>query len=288
MTAIVYLNGRFLPRKKAQVSVFDRGFLFGDSAYEVVPIYTGKPFRLSAHLLRLQRSLKALNIGRDVAWKRLKQDLLTLLVKNNVTRKEYSLYIQITRGTNFARSFYLPVDLKPTIFAALQSIKVPNYQELSLGKIAITLPDIRWQYSYIKSTSLLPSVLLYNLVRKADCDEGILIRNGYVSEGISSNVFVVHRNKVLIPPLAKVNLAGITRGVVLQLLQKNEIPYVIQDIPARKLLAADEIWITSSTRGIFPIIKLNNKLVGDGSPGIMWQRVVKLYFAYRKKIIARA
>ena len=286
MTSLVYLNGRFLPRKKAQVSVFDRGFLFGDGAYEVIPIYAGKPFRLSAHLLRLQRSLKNLKFGRTITWERLKKDLLTLLVKNNITSADYSLYVQITRGTNFARSFYFPLDLKPTIFAALQSIEVPTYQELSLGKTAITLPDIRWQYSYIKSTSLLPSVLLYSLVRQAGCDEGILLRNGYISEGISSNVFVVHGNKVLMPPSVQSNLAGITRGVVLQLLQKNKISHVVQNISEKKLVAADEIWVTSSTRGIFPIIKLNKKLIGGGSPGVIWQQVVKLYFTYRKKIIA--
>ena len=280
---IVYLNGKFLSGKKAKISVFDRGFLFGDGAYEVIPVYAGKPFRLTEHLLRFKRSLEALVFTEKIDWLQLEKALLVLLQKNNIAWGDCAIYVQVTRGEAFPRSFYFTPDLKPTVFAMLQVTKVPTYEELCLGKSAITLSDIRWQCSYIKSTSLLPSVLLYDLVRRSGCDEGILIRGGCVNEGISSNVFVVCKSKVLTPVLSEKNLAGVTRDVVLQLLKQNKISCATQRITVKKLFAADEIWLTSSTRGIFPVIKLNEKIVGDGRPGAMWRRVVGFYFSFRKQ-----
>ncbi|EKE00618.1 MAG: hypothetical protein ACD_21C00308G0001 [uncultured bacterium] len=155
---------------------------------------------------------------------------------------------------------------------------------LCRGKSAITLVDTRWRYAHIKSTSLLPSVLLYDQVRGADCDEGILIRDGYAIEGVSSNIFVVSKNKIFTPPLSRENLSGVTRDIVLRLLGQNQISFSTKKISRKALGNADEIWITSSTRGIFPIIKLDNKKVGNGKPGVMWKRVAKLYFDYRKNL----
>jgi D-alanine transaminase len=274
---IVYLNGEFLPSEQANISVFDRGFLFGDGVYEVIPVYASEPFHLKEHLLRLKSSLKISRFTATIDLGQLEKNLLELLKRNQNTCGDCLIYVQITRGTDTSRKFYFAPDLKPTILATLQAIKLPTYKELCLGKTAITLPDIRWQHNHIKTISLLPSVLLYEQVRDAGCDEGVLIRNGSVVEGISSNIFIVRKNKIITPLLSQENLSGVTRKVVLQLLKQNKIPVAIQQISVEKLFEADEVWITSSTRGIYPIVILDGKEVGDGKPGPIWKKAVELY-----------
>jgi D-alanine transaminase len=276
--SIVYLNGKFLSHTKAKVSIFDRGLLFGDSVYEVIPVYAGQPFYLIEHLFRLRNSLEAIHFSVSFDLKQMEKTLLALLKKNKVIDGNCAIYVQITRGVAFPRCFYFSSDLKPTVFAMLQTIKTSTYKELCKGKSAITLSDMRWQYPHIKSTSLLPSVLLYDQVRKVGCVEGILLRDNYVTEGISSNVFIVKKNKVFTPPLSKKILSGVTRNAILQLLKKNQISFVEKPISAKMLFAADEIWITSSIRGIFPIVKLDKKVIGNGKPGEVWRRVYKLYY----------
>ena len=159
----------------------------------------------------------------------------------------------------------------------LKRIKKAELEELQSGKSAITLEDIRWKYSHIKSISLLPSVLLYEKVRLAKCDEGILVRDGFAIEGISSNLFVVRNGIVITPPISINSLSGTTRAFVLQVLSKNLIVFSEEAIAEKDLEHADEVWISSSTRGIFPIVKLNDKLIGDGLPGLLWKKAIKLF-----------
>lgn len=281
---LVYLNGKFIPISEATVSVLDRGFLFGDGVYEVVPVYHGKPFRLDEHLARLQHSLQAILLPEKVANEQIKAAILELLQKNNITVGDHSIYIQITRGAAAERDFHFSSSLEPTIFIAHKAVQSLSFTELQRGKNAITLEDIRWKYCHIKSISLLPSILLYQQVYAQNCYEGILLRDGYAIEGISSNIFIVKNNTIITPPLSAENLSGVTRDLILQIMQQNNIQYREQSITAEQLLQADEVWISSSTRGIMPITSLNAKVVNSGKAGPVWECVAKLYLKFRDSL----
>lgn len=281
---IVYLNGKFLPKDEATISVMDRGFLFGDGVYEVIPVYHGKPFRLEEHLVRLQHSLTAIDLPLTIAMQALKAAILQLLVANQISSGDHSIYVHVTRGAYPERDFRFTSDCTPTIFMLHKPVKSVSFAELQSGKRAITLEDIRWKYCHIKSISLLPSVLLYQQVYAANCDEGILIRDGYVLEGISSNIFIVKDQQIITPPLSENNLSGVTRDLILQLLQQHQIGYFERQISVSDLLAADEVWISGSTRGIVPIVCLDAKPVQQGQAGPVWESVAKLYFTFRDSL----
>lgn len=282
--AIVYLNGEFVQLAEAKVSVLDRGFLFGDGAYEVIPIYHGKPFRMPEHLARLQHSLNAIKIMHRFAWNEIELSLLELLQRNAIEAGDHLLYVQVTRGVDIERNFAINADLVPTVLALTKKIAPISFEELRRGKSAITLEDTRWKHCAIKSISLLPSVLLYHEVFSSGCNEGILIRDGYALEGVSSNIFIVKQGNIITPPLSENNLSGVTRDLLLKLLQENGISYKEQKITYSELVCADEIWISSSTRGLMPITKLNNEAVGNGLAGPMWEQVAKIYLTFRDEL----
>lgn len=282
---IVYLNGKFLPIERAKISVLDRGFLFGDGVYEVICVYSGKPFRLTKHLTRLQASLDAIKLPFVVDHEEFTKIFTRLLVKNHVARGDYSIYVQITRGAASTRIRSFSEKITPTIFVLTKKIKPISVQELRKGKKAITLPDIRWQYCYIKTISSLPSILLFQEAFEQGCADAILIRNGYVLEGTSSNVFIVKKAKIITPPLSKNNLSGVTREIILQLARERGLDLKEKKIKLTELNIADEIWISSSTRGIFPIVKLNGKPVGKGKVGPIWRKMINLYFDYKRKYL---
>lgn len=283
---IVYLNGAFSPVTAAKISVLDRGFLFGDGVYEVMPVYKGKPFRLTAHLARLQESLNAIRLPYDLKPANFSAIFTELLQQNNATQQhDYSIYIQITRGAAPERRYSFPQPpVTPTIFAMIKSIPPLSYTELSRGKAATTARDTRWKYCHIKSISLLPSVLLFQQAVDAGCDETILMRNGYIIEGTSSNVFMVNDGIVVTPPLSQENLSGVTRDLILQILRENNFIFKEKRIKEKELQSADEVWISSSTRSIFPITQLNHQPVGSGQAGPLWQKVIKLYLDYKEKL----
>lgn len=280
MNRLVYLNGKFIPLKKAQISVLDRGFLFGDGVYEVISVHDGKASHLREHLKRLRQSLRAIHCHFVVNCIQFEKDILKLLRLNRAHQGNYSVYVQITRGVDTDRNRNLPRKLKPTVFALVKRVNAPTYQELKKGKAAITAVDIRWQYNHIKSISLLPSLLLADRALRAGCEETILIRDGKVLEGTSSNVFVVKNGKIFTPLLSENNLSGVTRDLILKLARKNKIPIVEKNIAENFLRSVDEIWITSSTRGIYPIVKLNGKRVGNGKAGKMWERMKEILPAH--------
>jgi len=278
---IVYLNGKFVPLTQAKISVLDRGFLFGDGVYEVIPIYQGKLFGLKEHYQRLRRSLHAIHCSFNLSYRQLEKNILRLLLLNQVKQGDYALYLQVTRGVDSGRNRCLPRDLKPTVLILAQALSPLNYKQLQAGKAAITAPDIRWQYCHIKSISLLPTLLLVDQARKVGCEETILIRDGKVLEGTSSNIFVVKNNRIFTPRLSQNNLSGVTRDLILKLARQNKITIIEKNITPRFLKLADEIWISSSTRGIYPIIKLNGKKVGNGRAGKMWERMIRIYLIFR-------
>lgn len=276
MISVVYLNNKFLPLKRARVSVLDRGFLFGDGVYEVISVHDGQIAHLREHLKRLRQSLCAIRCHFRVDYFQFEKDILKLLRLNRVHQGNYSVYLQITRGVDTDRNRNLLRKLKPTVFMLVKRVPALSYQELKKGKAAITAVDIRWQYNYIKSISLLPSLLLADRARRAGCEETILIRDGKVLEGTSSNVFVVKNNKIFTPSLSKNNLSGVTRDSIIKLARKHKIPMIEKNITEKFLRNADEVWITSSTRGIYPIVKLDGRKVGNGKAEAVWELVHKV------------
>lgn len=278
---IVYLNGEFLPSEQAQVSVFDRGFLFGDGVYEVIPVYNKRIFRCQQHLARLQKSLAAIRLEINIpeqTW----TDIFTQLVEKNLKNngENQAIYLQITRGYAPERNHLFPQQLRPTIFAQSIPFKILPFATLNSGMSAITLSDPRWQHCFIKTIALLPNVLLYQQAKDAGVDEAILIRDGEVTEASTSNVFIVENGTLKTPPLSPHLLGGITRDFILELAKIHHLAYQETAISETQLRNADEVWVTSSTKEIYPIVKLDNKPIGTGSPGVMWHKMIKAYRDY--------
>lgn len=277
----LFLNGEFIPANEAKVSVFDRGFIFGDGVYEVIPAYGGHLFRLPEHLKRLENSLIKIRIAPPLSNHRW-QEILRELVNIN-GGGDLSIYVQVTRGTA-PRDHAFPNDVTPTIMATATALKPVSDELLSSGASAITLDDYRWQFCDIKSIALLPNILARQEAIDAHANEAIFIRNGAVTEGSASNVFIVKNRELITPPKSQHLLPGITRDLVLELAQQNHIQCRESDISPEQLHNADEIWLTSSTKEILPVTKLNGSSVGNGVPGPIWSRALALYQDYKRQI----
>ncbi len=277
---IVYLNGEFLPLEEAQVPVLDRGFLFGDGVYEVIPVYAGHLFRRQEHLQRLENSLKNIKLKNPLSQKQWCEILETLVARNN-NDGDQAVYLQITRGSAKKRDHNFPDHVVPTVFVMIEPIKtLPP----STGVKAITSTDTRWQRCDIKSTALLANVLLRQQAVEVGAAETILIRDGYVMEGAASNVFIVVDGVPITPPKSQFLLSGITRDLILEAMQAAQFPCREANIPETQLRSADELWVTSSTREILPIITLDGKPVGSGQVGPIWSQVWQIYQAYKQKL----
>lgn len=274
---IVYHNGEFVHKDEARVSIFDRGFLFGDGIYEVVPVFAGKMFGLEQHIVRLRANLEAIRIKVAHSNDDLVKIFTQLLENNQIKNESLNIYLQITRGQQNTRTHAIPEQITPTIVAfCTPSISRPR-EELAQGFKAITRDDSRRRDCFIKATSLLPNILLYDDAKREGALEAILIRDGKVLEGTSSNVFIVHDNKIMTPCADQSILSGVTRSLILQLANANNIPHVETIIPAELLFNADEIWVTGSSKEICPITQLNDKRVGNGKAGPMWHRIMDIY-----------
>ncbi|MDX8129549.1 D-amino acid aminotransferase [Methylomonas sp. OY6] len=278
MTEQVYLNGAYLPLADAKVSVLDRGFLFGDGVYEVIPAYNGRLFRLEDHIARLNNSLNGIRLPlpHSVAdWEAIFRPLLA------DDRDQY-IYLQVTRGYAPKRDHGFPEQIVPTIFAMSADIK-PFAGRID-GIKAITLDDTRWQLCNIKAITLLSNILLRQEALDQGCAEAILVRNGYVVEGAASNLFAVLDGELITPPKSHEILPGITRDVILELAAAHNIPYQEDIIALEALNNASEIWVASSTREIVPVIELDGRQVGDGKPGPVWKHMDDLLQAYKKSL----
>jgi len=270
----VYLNGEYLPLSEAKVSVLDRGFLFGDGVYEVIPAYFGQLFCLEAHLQRLNNSLHGIRLPIFLDTKRWLEILQPLLIEGDA---QY-IYLQITRGVADKRDHAFPEQCVPTIFAMCSEI-VPFARDK--GVQAITLDDMRWQLCNIKATTLLANILLRQQAVDNECAEAILIKDGYATEGAASNVFAVIDGVLVTPVNSNEILPGITRDVIMDLAKANDISLREDVISLAALQSASEIWLTSSTREILPVISLDNKPVGNGQVGPVWQAMQKLFQEYK-------
>ena len=278
--SIAYLNGDYLPLEECKISALDRGFIFGDAIYELIPVYSGKPFYLEAHLNRLERSLGQIEIDspHDIAsW----TDIVHQLTEKSGLNDLY-IYIQVTRGVA-PRDHAFPADTSPTVFAMIGAWPFTPAEVYQQGLTAVTVKDMRWDRCDIKVTSLLANVLKKQKAVEGDAHEAIIIRDGVVLEGSASNVFVVKDNQVHSAPKNNLILPGITRDVIVDLLNENNIPLTEQAPTEDMLHDADEIWITSSTKECLPVTTLDGKPVGNGQPGECWGQVFDYFQALKQK-----
>lgn len=283
--SIVYLNGEFMSAADARISPMDRGFLFADGVYEVIPVFDGRPLRLNEHLLRLEASLDAVRISQPAPREALAGLILEMIAR--IGGRNLAVYLQITRGAPARRDHaFPPSTVRPTIFMtaspiARTAIDDPNG---ATGAGAITAEDPRWQHCNVKSVALLPNVLLRQRAIEAEAVEVIMLRNDFVTEGSSTNVFTVKEGRVSTPPLSRQILAGVTRALVLELCRGCEIAAEERQVSRAELESADEIWITSSTKDALPIVRLDGRPVGSGQPGPVWRKLARHYLSYKREI----
>jgi D-alanine transaminase len=274
-----YLNGEFLPTAEARVPVLDRGFLFGDGVYEVIPVYERRPFRLAAHLRRLRRSLDALRIDPphdDERWRALVTEL--------VARQPFDdqgLYLQVTRGVA-KRDHAFPKGVAPTVFMMGNPLVTPSAEQLAQGVPAVTATDNRWLRCDIKSTALLANVLLRQVAADQGAAETLLLRDGRLTEGSASNVFTVTGGVIASPPNGPPLLPGISAEVVEDAARLEGVPLERRDVPEAELGAADEIWITSASREVLAVTTLDGRPVGKGRPGPIFERIHRRFQALKQ------
>jgi len=270
---LAWVNGEFIAPAAAKISALDRGFIFGDAVYEVIPAYGGHLFLLQPHLQRLAQSLEITRIRNpftNAQW----QDLLTELV-GRCGDHDQSVYLQVTRGVA-PRDHAFPVT-EPTVFCMSRTLARASAKQLGKGLTAITTADIRWNYCHAKTTSLIANVMLRQQAVDAAADEALLLRDGLLTEGSASNAFVVAGGQLLTPPADEQLLHGITRDQILQLARRQNIPVAEQQISEQQLREADEICISSSTKAILPVTRLDDVAVGGGLPGPVWQVLWQAY-----------
>ena len=278
----VYLNGQFMPLAEAKVPVLDRGFVFGDGVYELVPVYSGKPFRLDDHLRRLQSSLDGIRLQNPHGVETWRALILRLI--ENQDFADQSIYIQVTRGVA-PRDHAFPLNVSPSVFMFVQPLVPASAEQKAAGVCAVTAVDNRWLRCDIKAISLLANILLRQQAVDADCAETVMLRDGFLTEGAASNIFMVKQGVLLAPPPSNLMLTGVTYDVVLELAAANGIPHEIRGISEAEVRAADELWMTSSTKEIMPIVKLDGLTVGAGVPGPMARRMDALYQTFKQQVM---
>lgn len=282
MAQTVYLNGQFLPLEQARVPVLDRGFIFGDGVYEVIPVYSRHPFRLEEHLNRLQHSLDGIRLQNPHSLDEWKARIVELVARND--SEDQSVYLHITRGVA-PRDHAFPKNTAPTVFMMSNPLVTSTREQCEAGIRAVSAPDPRWQHCDIKAIALLPNVLMRQLAVDAGAVETVLFRDGTLTEGAASNIFAVEKGVILVPPKDQYMLPGITYDLVLELAQANGIPVEIGKFSEARVREADELWLTSSTKEIMPIIELDGKKIGTGQSGPLFRRMYQLYQDYKNEVM---
>ena len=284
----VYLNGRFLPLAEAGISPLDRGFLYGDGVYELVPVYSRRPFRLAEHLTRLQATLEGIRLRNPLdlaAWTAVVERLIA-----EAPWDDQSIYLQVTRGADDKRDHaFPPASVAPTVFAFSSPLVTTSAEVRARGVAAITVPDERWANCNLKVVSLLANILARQQAVEAGCAEALLIRDGYLKEGAASNIFVVRDGVLLAPPKTRFMLPGITYDVVLEIAECRGQPLEIREIHENELRTADEVWMTSSTKEILAITTLDGNAVGHGDaagkPGPYGERMWQWYQDFKNTVM---
>ncbi len=283
---MIYLNGEWMPIEQAKVPVLDRGFIFGDGVYEVIPSYSGHPFRLREHLLRLQSSLDGVRIANPYSLERWDGLVREIIARN--PWEDQGVYLQVTRGVA-PRDHAFPKGVKPTVFMMSNPLVTPPQSQRDHGVAAVTVADNRWLRCDVKSVSLLANCLLRQEAVDAGAVEAVLLRDGMLSEGSASNIFVVKGSVIITPPKTNFILPGITYDVVIELARANRLPVEIRPVSEAEVRDADELWLTSSTKEVLPISTLDGKPVGRGEnagrPGPVAARMYQLYQDYKRTVM---
>ncbi|MBV2130588.1 D-amino acid aminotransferase [Arsukibacterium indicum] len=284
--SIVYLNGDFIPASEARISPMDRGFLFGDGIYEVIPSYHGRFVGFKPHIARMQDGLAQLSIDPALNlndWQAICQRLLT--DNQHFNGDNQAVYIQVSRGTDTKRNHAFPANIKATVFAYAFPIAAEPVADKSKATTynVVTGQDLRWQRCHIKSTSLLGNVLHYQQGYASGAQEILLFdKDDNLTEGAAVNVFVIKNGVIATPPLTTKLLPGITRLLLLNILRKHSnIKVEERDISEQEVFAADEIWLTSSSKEIAPVLKVNEHTVGTGEVGDVWLAAQQLFSAHK-------
>ena len=279
---LCYLNGEYLPLKDARISVLDRGFIFGDGVYEVAPVYGRRIFRFDEHMARLTRGLAKVRIlnphGRDEWLERCRRLEQAFFDKTGVA--DQVIYIQVSRGVA-PRDHVMPADIEPTVFMMVNAMKHATAQQRHQGVACITARDFRWQRGDIKSTSLLGNVLARQLSADQDCLETIMFRDGFLTEASASNVWIAHEGALLGPPKSELVLEGIRVDLLRELCEECGIGYNLRPITEADVRAADEVMLSSATKEILPVTRIDGEPVGHGAlrgkPGPVYARLHEAY-----------
>lgn len=274
---IAWLNGAFLPLAEARISPLDRGFLFADAVYEVIGAYDGVPLLLDAHLARLARSLRELRIGAAPGAEGWRAIIGGLIERNGGGHRhpDLGIYLQVSRGADAGRDHAFPRGVAPTVFA-MASVLAPVQLDTP-GVRAITAPDSRWARCDIKSTALLPNVLLRQAAAEAGAGECIMLRDGFVTEGSGSSVLVLEGSTLVSRPNGPDILPGTTIALVREVAAAAGIGYREEAISEARLRAADEVWLTAALRGVAPVTHVDGRPIGGGAPGPVWRMVAEAY-----------
>jgi len=272
----VYLNGQFLPLEDAKVSVLDRGFIYGDGVYELVPVYGRRPYRLRQHLARLQRSLDGIRLANphtDAEWEAIIAGLI-----GRMTFADQGVYLQVTRGAA-KRDHAFPAGVAPTVFMMSNPLVLPSREQVERGVAVVTAVDERWLHCDLKTISLLGNVLARQLAVDAGATETVLFRNGYLTEASASNVLLVRGGVIVAPPKDNQILPGITYDVAFELAREGGLPIEVRPVPKDEALAADEMWLSSSTKEVLAVTSLDGRPFAGGKPGPVFRKVHALFQA---------
>lgn len=281
--SICYLNGRFLPVGEASVSPMDRGFLFGDGAYEVIPVYSSRPFRLDEHVARLANTLAAIRLPDPHS-----AEQWQAIIRGVIERNEWedqSVYLQVSRGADDKRNHAFPKVMRPTVFLMSEPLVTPPEVQRQAGVAAVSAADFRWLRCDLKTVALLANCLLRQHAVDQGCMETILFRDGFLTEGAASNIFVVRDGVILTPPKSHLMLPGITYDVVLELAARHGLAHEVREILEDEVRHADELWMTSSTKEVLPITTLDGRPVGDGKPGPVGQQMHAFYQDFKNTVM---
>jgi D-alanine transaminase len=272
----VYLNGLFLPLEEAKVSVLDRGFIYGDGVYELVPVYGRRPYRLRQHLARLQRSLDGIRLANphtDAEWEAIIAGLI-----GRMTFADQGVYLQVTRGAA-KRDHAFPAGVAPTVFMMSNPLALPSREQIERGVAVVTAADERWLHCDLKTISLLGNVLARQLAVDAGATETVLFRSGYLTEASASNVLLVRDGVIVAPPKDNQILPGITYDVAFELAREGGLPIQVRPVPKDEALRADEMWLSSSTKEVLAVTSLDGRPFGGGKPGPVFRKVHALFQA---------
>jgi len=278
----VFLNGKFMPIEEAKVPVLDRGFIFGDGIYELVPVYSRAPFRLEGHLARMERSLSEVKIANPYSraeWTRIIEQVI-----EKQSFDDQGVYWQITRGVA-KRDHAFPKNVQPTVFMMSNPLVNPSKEVVENGGKAVTAPDFRWHRCDLKTISLIGNCMLRQLSAEEAAIETILFREGKLTEASASNVYIVRNGVIATPPKDNLILPGITLDVVFDIVKRGNLPMEVREITQAEVFAADEVWVSSSSKEIVAIVDLDGKTIGTGKPGPVFRKAWQLYQDFKNEVM---